>query len=140
MPPTLDYSLMTSYFRIRYVLFYSSTIRSRSISQLPPCADRFGQLSSGRPQVNIVSLPLPSDSIPQIAHFRLAVVYYDWSINISDEFRWIWSLKKRPNLASLVYVLIRYPDIARWTLWGITSFVPIHPTVRIFHGVVKPIY
>ena len=81
-----------------------------------------------------------SDSVPPIAHYGLAVVYYDWFLNLSDELRWIWSLEKRPTLASLVYVLIRYPDIARWTLWGITSFVPIYPTVRILHRVVKPIH
>ena len=96
--------------------------------------------SSGRLQVSTVFLPLMSDSVPPIAHYGLAVVYHDWLLNLSDELRWIWSLEKRPTLASLVYVLIRYPDIARWTLWGITSFVPIYPTVRILHRVVKPIH
>ena len=133
------YSPTRSDYRGRYVLLYSSTIQRHTNSQLPPCVDSSGQLSYGRLQVSTAFLPLTSNSDPPIAHDGIAMVYYDWLLNLSDELRWIWSLEKRPTLASLVYVLIRYPDIARWTLWGITSFVPIYPTVRILR-VVKPIH
>ena len=63
-----------------------------------------------------------------LANDRLAVVYYEWFLNLTEELQWVWKLRERRALASLVYILLRYPDIARLTLWAY-CISPIRPTV-----------
>ncbi|KAI0705305.1 hypothetical protein C8T65DRAFT_652980 [Cerioporus squamosus] len=53
------------------------------------------------------------------------IVYYDWLLTLSEELRHIWSAPGRQAVASLVYLLARYLEITRWTLWAYCSHTSI---------------
>ncbi|KAI0685359.1 hypothetical protein C8T65DRAFT_175207 [Cerioporus squamosus] len=79
------------------------------------------------------------DFSPVVVHYELrqdsvyavliitTVVYYDWLLTLSEELRHIWSAPGRRVLASLVYLLARYLEITRWTLWAYCSRTSISP-------------
>ena len=61
---------------------------------------------------------------------RLAFVLYDWLINLDEEIRCFWNVRKdrRPTAAAVFYVLLRYPPIIHEFL-GVPTLFPMTETV-----------
>ena len=61
----------------------------------------------------------------------LAFVLYDWLINLDEEIRCFWNIRKdrRPTAAAVFYVLLRYPPII-YEFLGVPTLFPMTETVR----------
>ena len=58
-----------------------------------------------------------------------ALVYYDWICTWNQELRWIWKARGRGNIASLLYILTRYPQIIQ-VIVTVSTINPITDQVR----------
>ena len=63
-----------------------------------------------------------------LAEHGPAFLYYNWLLDLSEELQWIWKVWQRRSLVSLVYILLRYTEIAKWTLWTYSK-LPMNATV-----------